>query len=205
MNIDFFARTKKLEAEKRRRNIFWLRLRYGVLAIVRQPWKLIFPVLLLLLSVLAWGNRAKIPLPGGNGDPALVALWECAVALLIIMFSALLLLGLAVVLGTPPHAKKIDAALVHVDLVDCYGSGPALISSQRTKGTDIRIMEFLSYGISKEKWERKQSDIEDVLNVHYVERMRYGGRKGNNRNYIVLTVAPGAGAKRAEPLYDDER
>jgi len=136
--------------------------------------------------------------------PLMVALWALVIILVIVVLAIFLLFGLLVTIGTPRRAKEIEASLVHVALIDRYGFGPILVSNRGICHTDITSLTFLSRGISKEAWEKKRKDIEDRLNVHYVEEIKYGGKNGSNRNYIILTVAPGINEGRAELLYDDE-
>lgn len=201
----YYNDPNKLEAQARRRKLSRFRLKYGVLEIVKCPWKLILPLLLAVGAVLAWHSRDKLPLPGGNDAiPEMVMLWQFVLSALVVVLSALLLLGLLSLLGTPRHAKRIDAALVHIGLVDRYDLGPALLSSRRVKGSSVQILEFWSKGISLDAWEDKRRAIEDVLDVHMVEAPTYGGRKGNNRRRIRLAVAPGAGNQPTAVLYEDD-
>ena len=51
---------------------------------------------------------------------------------------------------------------------------------------------------------KKSAEIMDVLSVHFVEDIQYGGRNENNRNLIVITTAPGTQKQRQEILYDDD-
>jgi len=161
--------------------------------------------MLAVVAVIAWRNRSKFTLPGENNIfPEWVMLWQITLSVLIIVLALLGFWGILALLGTPHHARQIDAALVHIGLVDRYDVGPALLSSRRVKGSPVQVLELFSEGISLEAWEGKRRAVEDALNVHMVEPLAYGGRKGNNRHRIVLTVAPGAANKQAKPLYDDD-
>lgn len=198
------ARLRGIFAQERRKVVVRSRLWHGLKRLFQQPWTLVFPLLLAVAAVLTWHNVDKLPLPGGDStSPEMTMLWEFVLYALVIVLSLLALFGLLALLGTPRRAKKIDNALSHAGLVDRYGLGPALLSSQRVKGSPVQILEFWSKGISLEAWEDKRRAIEDVLNVHMVEAPTYGGRKGNNRRYIRLTVAPGAGNQPTPVLYDD--
>lgn len=192
---------EKLEAQQRNRAIMRYRLRCGLQTLWKQPWTLIFPLLLVALSALVCCNLDRIPHPGGFGCvPGMVTAWEITVVLLIFTLAILLVIGLLVLLGTPPKAKLIDAGLVHIALVDRYGLGPALVSVQKV-GRDVKTLTFYSKGIGKDRWAQKQGAIEDVLSYYFVgtDPIEYG----KNRNYIVLTVSSVKGT-RDEPLYDDE-
>ena len=192
---------EKLEAQQRNRAIMRYRLRCGLQTLWKQPWTLIFPLLLVALSALVCCNLDRIPHPGGFGCvPGMVTAWEITVVLIIFTLAILLVIGLLVLLGTPPKAKLIDAGLVHIALVDRYGLGPALVSVQKV-GRDVKTLTFYSKGIGKDRWAQKQGAIEDVLSYYFVgtDPIEYG----KNRNYIVLTVSSVKGT-RDEPLYDDE-
>lgn len=199
--MNFKKQIEKMETQRRNRAIIRCRLRCGLQTLWVQPWTLIFPLLLVAFTALVCYNLDKLPLPGGNSDiPGLLALWEIAVALLIVTFAVLLVTGVLVLLGTPHKAKLIDAGLVHIALVDRYGLGPALISVQQV-GREVKRLTFYSKGIGKERWAQKQAAIEDVLSycLAGTDPIEYG----KNRNYIVLTVSSVKGT-RDEPLYDDE-
>lgn len=188
---------RNMEIYRCRRAVMWSRF----CANARRPANLTVAASALALGWFAC-TWVKIPLPGGNSFPWLVMVWDYSIMLLILVVS--MLFSLAVLTIPPLHAKSIESGLRHIGLVDHYGFSPALISNQGLKHSNIRKLRFYTRGIAKETWTRRQSAIEDVLNVHWIDEPQYGGRRGNNRNYIVLTVAPGAENKREEPLYDDE-
>lgn len=125
----------KMTIQERHRIIVRSRTLYGAVCLFTHPWTLILPLLWAILTVLAWYNRSKLSLPGGNSVlPQMAALWQIILSVLIIVFSFLSFWGILTLLGTPQHAKRIDAALVHIGLTDRYGIGPALLSSRRIKG-----------------------------------------------------------------------
>lgn len=192
---------QKVETQIRRKVIARFRLWHGFKRLFLEPWTLVFPLFLVIATALAWKNTDKLPLH--SSIPEMELLGQFALSALVVFLSALLFLGLLSILGAPRRAKKIDAALVHAGLVDRYDLGPALLSSRRVKGSSVQVLEFWSKGISLEVWEDKRRAIEDVLNVHMVEDPTYGGRKGNNRRCICLTVAPGTDNLPTAPLYED--
>lgn len=199
------ARLRGIFAQERRKVVVRSRLWHGLKRLFQQPWTLVFPLLLAVAAVLTWHNTDKLPLPGGSeAIPEMALLWQLVLSALIVVLSALLFLGLLSLLGTPRRAKKIDNALSHAGLVDRYGLAPALLHVQPVKGTAAKKMMFYSKGVPLTRWEEREGDISDALNVHFVEPPAYGGKKGSNRNYIVLTVAPGAGNQPTPALYDDE-
>ena len=200
-----FARQRELFAQDRRKVVVRSRLWHGFKRLFQQPWTLAFPLLLAIAAVLAWHNTDKLPLPGGNeAIPEMVILWQLVLHALVVVLTVLAFLLLLALLGTPRRAKKIDNALSHAGLVDRYGLAPALLHIYSVKGKAVKKMLFYSKGVPLTRWVEREGDISDALNVHFVEPPAYGGKKGNNRNYIVLTVAPGAGNQPTPALYDDE-
>lgn len=199
------ARLRGIFAQERRKVVVRSRLWHGFKRLFQQPWTLAFPLLLAIAAVLAWHNTDKLPLPGGNeAIPEMVILWQLVLRALVVVLTVLAFLLLLALLGTPCRAKKIDNALSHAGLVDRYGLAPALLYVQPVKDTAaIRKVIFYSKGVPLTRWVEQEGDISDALNVHFVEPPAYGGKKGNNRNYIVLTVAPGAGNQPTPVLYDD--
>lgn len=202
MNI--YNRVKKLEAQNRRRLAVWTYLRNGICAPFKRPYTTMFPLFVIALALIAWHKRTDIPLLGGSSDPLLAKLWEYSISAVILVLAVTFLLLSLVFIGKPREAKRIENSLALAKIVDRYGYPPILIDSKKAKYGNVKIWEFYSRGIPRESWEGEKSAIEDVLNIRYVEDVRYGGRKGNNRNYIVLTVALGANSLNRGPLYDDE-
>lgn len=192
----------KMEAQIRRKVAARSRLWHGLKRLFLEPWTLVLPLLLVVATAFAWHHTDKLPLH--SSIPEMELLGQFALSALVVVFSVLALWGLLVLLGTPRRARKIDAALLHIGLVDRYDLGPALLSAQRVKGSSVQVLEFWSKGISLEAWEDKRRAIEDVLNVHMVEAPTYGGRKGNDRRRIRLTVAPGADNQPTATLYEDD-
>lgn len=198
-------RSKTKIVRRRERAAIRCRLQAGFFGLLRNPWKIGAFVCLTALFCALWGQRDKLlTLVVAQEAPLLICLYEYAIAVLMVLLFALLLMKMLIAFGTPRSAAGIECSLVHIGLTDRYGYGPLLVGKRKIKGTEIRRLTFFSRGISKEIWERQQQAIEDVLNVRWVESPSYGGKHGDNRNYIVLKVAPGAGTPPKEVLYDDE-
>lgn len=197
-NLDKHVR--KLAIQQRNRVVMRNRLVYGLKFFRHRPWMIALPLLLAGFTVFICCNLDNAPFPFSTNTPELLPLWKAITVLLSITFGTLLLWGLLVVLGTPYKARNVDISLEHIGLVDCYGIGPALIGNEKIGKSHVRCYTFFSKGIDKERWEKKQKEIEDILNIHLLEPIAYG----RNRNYIVLVVASGVQGKEQTPLYDDE-
>lgn len=192
-------RVRQLTIQQRSRAVMRNRLVYGLKSFRHRPWIITLPLLLAFFTVFICCNLDNASFPFSANTPELLPLWKTITALLTVTLGTLLLWGLLVVLGTPYKARSVDASLAHIGLVDRYGIGPALVSSQKVVGRVAR-MTFYSKGIEMERWIQMQGAISDVLACHFVEPIAYG----KNSNYIVLTVAPGIGDQRSDLLYDDE-
>jgi hypothetical protein len=200
--MNFFEQSKSLALKHRRRVILSSRFQNGVSFFIKRPWLLPLPLLVVAVAAYTCFHPDIIPMPSSSTTALFVIeLWHVAIALLVVTLAVFLLGGMLIKAGTPRHAKSIDAALFHVGLVDRYGIGPALISSEKSKQSScVNILSIYSKGVGREQWIAKQGEIEDILNIHYLEPPAYG----KNRHFIVLTVSPGVTTDRDAPLYDEE-
>lgn len=160
-------------------------------------------LLLCAMFIFLWNVRDML-VPFHSDIPLLITVWGYIIAVLIPLLFLLFLVGLLLLLGTPFRAKVVESSLLQIGLANRYGHAPALISCKRIKNTQVSVMAFYSLGVGAEKWETHRAEIQDALNVHFVEPIKYGGRNGRNRNIIVIAAAPGAEAHRKDVLYDDE-
>lgn len=203
-SINIIHQEKLLAQRRRNRTILWLRLCSGIKEVAARPWKGIPIALLCVAFVFSWNIRDTLSLPFRNSIPLLSAVYGYLIAVFIPLLFLLILAGLLFLLGTPFRAKVIEDSLRQIGLSNRYGHAPVPISRKRIKNTRVSIMEFYSLGIAMEHWEKQGAEVQDALNVHFVEAIKYGGRNGQNRNIIVITAAPGVGTCREDPLYDDE-
>lgn len=194
---------KVLAQRRRNRTILWLRLRSGIKKIVEKPWKGISILLLCAAFVFLWNTRDTL-IPFHSDIALLSTIWGYLTAVFIPLLFLLLLVGLLLLLGMPFRAKAIEDNLLQIGLFNRYGHAPVLLSRKRVKNASVTVMAFYSLGIGMERWEKQGAEVQDALNVHFVETVKYGGRNGRNRNIIVITAAPGAGVRRENTLYDDE-
>lgn len=189
------AYIRKLVAKSRRNVVMQCRLCANV---SHRPWTLVLALLLIL--VLGWAvTCVSIPFPSGNVHPMLTVFWNVTVKLGVTLTAFLLVLTMLTT--APPRAMEYEAIFTAIDFTDCYGNPPALISKKKEKSSKVIQMTFYCSGISLKQWQERQGDIQDALNVTYVEAPQYAY---NKRYYIMLTVVPGVGGPRKGSLYDDE-
>lgn len=202
-SISIVQREKALVQRRRNRTILWLRLRSGIKDAVTKPWKGILVLSLCAAFIFLWNIRDKL-VPFHSDIKLLSTVWGYIVSVFIPLIFLLLLMGLLSLLGTPFRAKAVENILMQSGLANRYNHPPTLVSRRRMKNTQVSVMTFFSLGVGMEKWETHRAEIQDALNIHFVEPIKYGGRNGRNRNIIVITAAPGAGTRREDVLYDDE-
>lgn len=179
-----------------------LRILYWIQALPQKPGRII-PVLLYVLAfVWAW-NMREVFLPQVDNS-VMLTLYQYGVAAAIILLFGSLFLVLLLVLTRPRRANQYESALIQIGFAPHNGLPPTLIARLPIKYSQVYRLVFYSLGVSMREWVTHKEDIEDALNLHYVEAPQYGGRNGNNRNIIVLTVAPGVGSNNTAALYDDE-
>lgn len=195
--------TKVLAQRRRNRSILRLRLWSGIKEVIAKPWKGTLILLLCATFIFLWNARNTL-VPFHRDIPLLITVWGYIIAVLIPLLFLLLLVGLLLLLGTPFRARTVESSLLQIGLANRYGYAPALISCRRIKNTQVSVMAFYSLGVAMEIWETHRTEIQDALNVHFVEPIKYGGRNGRNRNIIVITAAPGAEVRREDVLHDDE-
>ncbi|MVB11981.1 hypothetical protein CAFE_27100 [Caprobacter fermentans] len=202
-SISIVQREKALVQRRRNRAILRLRLWSGIKGAISIPWKGILVLLLCVVFIFLWNIRDKL-VPFHSDIPLLSTLWGYIIAVFIPLFFMLLLVGLLFLLGTPSKAKEFEGKLLEIGLYSRYGHAPALISCKRIKGTDVSTFTFFSLGVGRERWQKESEAVKDVLDIHYTEPIKYGGKNGRKRDIIVITAAPGAETHREDVLYDDE-
>lgn len=204
--MNFTESNKKKANHRRRQTIVWLRLRYGLVALFQRPWRVGLLAVFLIGFHIAWNKRNQIfgLLDISKGSPLLSPIYGCAISTLLVVLPLLFLIGLLMRLGTPKQTKDFELRLLQIGLKDRFDDCPVLITREKQRDSSVEYMTFFSRGVSKEVWEQNRADVEDALDISWVDIPRYGGKRGTNRNYIVLTVVSGTGPVRKEPLYDDE-
>ncbi len=204
MDLNNISHQAKVLAQRRRnRTILRLRLWSGIREAITKPWKGISILLLCTAFMFLWNVRDTL-VPFHSNISLLIAVWGYIITVLIPLLFLLFLVGLLLLLGTPFRAKAVESSLLQIGLANRYEHPPALISRKRIKGTNVCTFTFFSLGVGMEKWETHRAEIQDALNIHFVESIKYGDRNGSNRNIIVITAAPGAETHREDVLYDNE-
>ncbi len=198
-----FTKQDSYNKTKRNRMELCFHLRRGLHQLVYRPYNSLVILLLLLLFLILWKNRNKVF--------SLVAVPELlrpaysfGLSAVAIILPLILLLGFLKSLGEKASIHYEACLIMAFSPKELRNGHPILISCKKTKGTDIKVLEFYSQ-IPLQIWLDKKEGIADLMNIHFVEpNIEYGGKKGNKGNRIRLYTAPGRKRLERGPLYDDE-
>ena len=75
------------------------------------------------------------------------------------------------------------------------------MDKRKVKGSNVTMREFYS-AIPLEIWNTRKNAIADMMNLHFVEEIQYGGKADGRR--IVIFTAPGRIPTKRGTLYDEE-
>lgn len=181
--------------------VLMYRLYYGIKSIFLNPLKLLPLALLVAAFLMCWNHRYLI-LPVCSAP--LDTIYRYLISILIVLFFILFFFAAVSLCGTPLGAEKYRRAFSKIKFSAADGSVPVLISQTRLKHTRAKILTFYSFGIPKQKWEIRNEELQDALNMRFVEDIRYGGKYASNSHLITITAINGRGSNSTEVLYDDE-
>lgn len=188
-------------AKQRRKTVLRLRFAYGINHLSERPW-LIAPLLMIIaLCIAAWCNRKSVLFT--SPMPYLSEIWAYTVDALILTIAFIVIALFIVWVGTPRHAKRIEADLENAEILDFNNQPPVLVSEQQIKGTKACTLTLYSKGIELSKYIKSKKTIESSLNMHYVVPPVYAGRFDKMGTLITLTVAPGVVETEKEVVVDD--
>lgn len=189
---------KKYINERRNRKKNFLRLRLGISQLFSKPWLNILLIPIVALAVLSWLQRGKI-INLFNVPQLMLPIFKYSINILVILLPVMLLLFLLNTIGEMT-AKNDEADLVEAfDTQDLRNGCPILMRKQKIKGSNVIMREFYS-SIPLKRWVEKQDSIEDAMNVHLVEKLKYG--KSDGRRIVMLAVKGRCATKRGG-LYDE--
>ncbi|MDF2988297.1 MAG: hypothetical protein K0R50_3807 [Eubacterium sp.] len=128
-------------------------------------------------------------------------IFKYSITIIVVMIPFLLLLGLIETIGNITAQKDEGDLEEAFDNQDLRNRCPILMNIKRIKGSDVTMREFYS-SIPLKTWTEKMDNIADSMSVHFVEKIKYGGRSNGKR--IVLYTTPGRESTLRGKLYDDE-
>ncbi|WP_069999862.1 hypothetical protein [Cellulosilyticum sp. I15G10I2] len=178
----------------------WYRLTLGMGQLINYP---IINTLWLLLGAGIWGLvKLKQLFEMGVDVPELLApIFNGSIMFFIIVVPIFIAVGIIQGLGEIT-ARKDEANVFRAfsDRRDVKNEAPILIYKKKLKGKNVIVREFYTT-IPMERWQQKKEAISDIMNIHFVADLEYGGEYNGNR--IVMKSAKGRANAKKEVLYDD--
>ncbi len=193
-NVDYIQRRQNSRKQ-------WLRIRLGVLQMIYKPLFHLFLLPIIAGTIFLWVKK-DIAFTLFDVPQILFPIYKYSVLLIMVLLPVIFTLAVIEAIGNMT-AKKDEQNLAEAfDNHDLRNGCPILMNKKRIKGSNVTMREFYSSGIPMKVWVEKQENIADVMNVHFVEPFRYGGKSNGRR--IVIYTAPGRETVLKGILYDDE-
>ena len=178
-------------------------MRLGISRLFSSPGYLTVPALLIVLLFILWKHRWNI-FPVNHVPEVLLPVFRIAISTAVIFIPLVFQLGFLELLGNGTARRDEAAIMMAFSEKDLRYGAPLLLRSKRIKGTRVAVKEFYSR-IPLQTWMEKKDAISDNMNIHLVSPyMEYGGKRGDNGNYIRIYTAPGRKRPERGTLYDTE-
>jgi hypothetical protein len=193
---------KDIEYIEQRRNSKkqLLRLRLGILQMIHRPLLNIFLVPIITGTVFIW-RKKDMTLTLFDVPQILYPIYRYTIIALAVLLPILFMLTLIEAIGNMT-ARKDEANLQEAfEPQELRNGSPVLMDKKRIKGSNVTMREFYS-NIPMITWIERQEEIVDSMNIHFVEKLKYGGKSNGKR--IVMYTAQGRGVTSRGKLYDDE-
>lgn len=185
---------------RRKRKIQYLRIRLGLSQLINMPLLniLFIPIIFLSIAIFKLRNEVLIKI---DVHEIIFPIFRDSIYIISFIIPILLLLSLIEVVGVITARKDEGDLQEAFDRQELQNGYPILMNKKKVKGSDVVMREFYS-SISLKTWIDKMDDIADSMNVHFVEKIQYGGRTDGRR--IVMYTAKGRKYAEREELYDEE-
>ncbi|EOU1503414.1 hypothetical protein QTI76_08560 [Clostridium perfringens] len=186
--------------QRRNRKKQWLRLRLGVLQLINKPVLNILWVVIGISIVLIIIGKEKL-VRYLDVPQILIPVFNLTMNIVIVLIPIILILFMIESIG------ELSARKDEADLQEAFGKKalrngcPILMNKKRDKNTNVIMREFYS-SIPYNTWIENMDAIADSMNVHFVEKIQYGGRADGKR--IVIYTATGRKPIERDELYDEE-
>ncbi len=121
----------------------------------------------------------------------------------VFLIAVLMIFAIFEKVGEHTARRDENKLMVAFSAKDLRNGCPILISKKKIRGTDVTVCEFYS-NIPYAVWIEKKEAIADAMNVHFVEKIAYGGKNNNNGKIIVIKTAKGRKPIDRGILYDEQ-
>lgn len=180
--------------------------KYRLLLGIQQLWN--YPILNLIWLLFGIGVvflviAEKEYIANVEVVPVFESIFSACMTAIMIIFPIICAIGIVQFIGFCFAIKdEADMELVFGDKRDVKNQPPMLISKKKDKKSGVITREFYTT-IPMERWQEKKETICDILNVHLIGEISYGGRKKNKGKHILFESVNGRRPKERGVLYDD--
>lgn len=191
---------EKYLKEQRKRKENYLRYRLGFLQLIHKPILNMLLIPLVALFIGLWIGKARL-LTFLNVPELIFPIFRYTLCIISIIIPIIILLWLIKYIGEL-SARKDEADLQQAfTKEELRNSCPILMNKRKVKGSNVTMREFYS-AIPLEIWNTRKNAIADMMNIHFVEEIQYGG-KADGRRIVIFTASGRMPTKRGN-LYDEE-
>lgn len=185
--------------QNRKRNICHWRLAIGQMK--QYPLLLGFTLPIIVMTVIIWLKMNDV-IAILNIPKIILPVYSAIAKLIGILIPILLVWGLIDIMGTLTARKDELAIQMAFKETELRNGNPILMYKRNDKKSGVIVREWYS-PIPMKLWIARQEEIADAMNIHFVEKFRYGGNSDGNR--IVMCSAKGRGTLVKEsPIYDKD-
>lgn len=192
----------EIDYKQRRRNRKkqFYRIRLGILQMIYKPFLNVLLIPIVIVTAYIW-IKQDVFFSLLNVPNILFPIYRYTFIALAIILPVIFLLVVNETIGNVT-AKKDEADLQEAFTEQEQRNGfPILMDKKRIKGSNVTMREFYTE-ISMKIWLDRQEEIADLMNVHFVEKLKYGGKSNGRR--IVMYTAQGRENTSRGKLYDEE-
>lgn len=172
----------------------------GIMQLVQFPLLNILLLPIIILSVIIWVKMNYVFTVFDIPEKILL-IYTVIIKMFGVLIPLLLIWGLIDVIGSIIARK--DEALMQMAFKEkeLRNGSPILIYKCKDKKTGVTVREWFSL-IPMKLWVERQEEIEDAMNIHLVQKFRYGGKSDGNR--IIMYSAESRETTSRGILYDEE-
>lgn len=136
-------------------------------------------------------------------NPLLYKVFMVCMKIIFLIFPILCAIGLVQFIGFLFAIKdEADLDIVFGDKRDVKNQPPLLIFKKKDRKSGVTKREFYTT-IPMERWQEKKEAVCDIMDIHLIGDITYGGSKNNKGNHIYFESAKGRNPQEKGVLYDD--
>lgn len=195
---DKFMNEDYIQQRKNRKHQY-LRLRLGILQMIHKPLLNLFYLPIIAGTVFLWIKK-DIAFSLFDVPQILLPLYRYTIMIIAVLIPIICIFTFIDAIGELTARKDEAKLYVAFNAQELRNGCPILMNKKRIKG-NVTMREFYS-DIPMKIWIERQEDIADAMNIHFVEKLRYGGKSDGKR--IMMITAQGRKTAPRSNLYDDE-